>query len=113
MSNSRGDLPRTLRGFSTPNNSDRRQRRRQFIQRWAQRYSAKEGAAKADMTPKGFQKLQSGENAISYDNLCNWMGSDTEFAAAYAAEMGLILPGQAESAAALTKAVNAYLQGAA
>jgi len=81
-----------------------------FIAEWARKLSAKEGAAVTGMTPKGFQKLQTGDNAISYKKLTKWLKADPDFAAAYAAHVGLILPGEAASAGAFTRAVNAYMR---
>jgi hypothetical protein len=62
------------------------------------------------MTPKGFQKVQLGENAISYKKLTRWLKQDHKFAAAYMAHVGLINPGEAEFAGAFTQAVNAYVR---
>lgn len=101
------------RGNNTPNSSsiDQEEADVIFITDWARKYSAKEGAALTGMTPKGFQKLQSGEHTISYKKLRRWMRNDIAFAIAHAVHSGVILPGQAESAEAVTRAVNAYLQG--
>jgi len=79
-----------------------------FIQDWARTKSAKEGAALTGMTPNGFKKVQAGECAISYEKLTFAMKRDPHLAAAYAAHVGLILPGEAEFAGALTQAFNAY-----
>lgn len=79
-----------------------------FISDWARKYSAKEGAALADMTPNGFKKIQLRESAISYKKLTQWMRRDPDFAAAHAAHVGLILPGEAGYAGAITRAHNAY-----
>lgn len=79
-----------------------------FISDYARKYSAKEGAALTDMTPNGFKKIQARESAISYKKLNNWLRRDPDFAAAHAAHVGLILPGEAEYAGALTRAFNAY-----
>lgn len=81
-----------------------------FISEWARKYSAKEGAALADMTPNGFKKIQLRESAISYKKLNAWMRRDPDFAAAHAEHVGLILPGEAEYAGAITRAHNAYVQ---
>lgn len=81
-----------------------------FIARWAQRYTTKEGARVTGMTPNGFRKLRDGQNSISFDKLTLWCRNDKDFAAAYAAHVGLILPGEAGFAAALTKTVSAYHQ---
>lgn len=106
MELARGNKARTDFGTNTPNSSDDADII--FISEWAQRYPAKRGAKLAGMTAKGFQKVQSGDNAISYKKLTRWLKADTDFAAAYAAHIGLILPGEAESASAFTRAVNAY-----
>jgi hypothetical protein len=108
---SRSNISRTDRGADTPKCSTDDDSDVIFIADWARRLSAKEGAALTGMTPKGFQKVQLGENTISYKKLTRWLKSDTDFAAAYAAHVGLILPGMAESASAFTRAVNAYQRG--
>lgn len=109
---SRDTLARTVEGNNAPNSSTE-DADVIFISAWARKYTAKEGARLSGMTPKGFQKLQSGENTISYKRLRQWMRNDIAFAIAHAVECGLILPGQAESAEVLTRAVNAYVRGGA
>lgn len=81
-----------------------------FISEWARRYSAKEGAALTGMTPKGFQKVQLGENTISYKKLTRWMKNDPELAAAYFYHVGMLKPGEAETAAAYTRFANAVVR---
>lgn len=108
MQISRSNITRTDRGANTPKSSADDDADIIFISEWARKHSAKEGAALTGMTPKGFQKVQLGENAISYKKLTRWLKADEDFAAAYAVHVGLILPGQAESASAFTRAVNAY-----
>lgn len=108
MNFTRTNLDRTAPGTNTPNSSHDADII--FIKEWARRYSAKEGAELAGMTPKGFQKIQLGENAISYKRLTQWMKRDPDFAAAHAAHVGLILPGEAGYAGAITRAHNAYVQ---
>ena len=99
----------TIRSENRPNNSgDERSADLIFIQDWARTKSAKEGAAITGMTPNGFKKVQAGECAISYEKLTYAMRRDPGLAAAYAAHIGLILPGEAEFAGALTQAFNAY-----
>lgn len=112
---SRGNSARTDLEKNTPNSSADADGDPDviFITEWARRYSAKEGARLSGMTPKGFQKLQAGENTISYKRLRQWMRNDMAFAIAHAVECGLILPGQAESAEVITRAVNAYMRSGA
>lgn len=110
MDFSRTNNTRTDRGASSPNSSTADDADVIFISEWARKLSAKEGAALIGMTPKGFQKVQLGENTISYKKLTRWLKRDHRFAAAYMAHVGLIDPGQAEFAGAFTKAVNAYVR---
>jgi len=107
MNSARTNNSTTLRGDNGPNNSER-SADLIFIQDWARTKSAKEGAAITGMTPNGFKKVQAGECAISYEKLTFALKRDPTLAAAYAAHVGLILPGQAEWAGALTNAFNAY-----
>lgn len=79
-----------------------------FISEYAKRFPAKVGSKLANMSPSGFKKIQAGENAIRYENLTFWLKRDPELAALYAAHIGLIQPGDAEYAGALTRAFNAY-----
>lgn len=112
MDHSRGDLPNTVLGKNYPKSSGATAKEANvvFFQKWAQRYPAKEGARLSGMSPKGFQKIQAGECLPSCEKLTNWCQNDVEFAAAYAAHVGLILPGEAEYAGAFTRAVNAYVR---
>jgi len=107
MDSARTNNSQTLRVNNGPNNSER-SADLIFIQDWARTKSAKEGAAITGMTPNGFKKVQAGECAISYEKLTFALKRDPILAAAYAAHVGLILPGQAEWAGALTNAFNAY-----
>jgi len=81
-----------------------------FLSKYARQFPAKEGAKLANMSPSGFKKIQSGENAIRYENLSYWLKRDPDLAAAYAAHIGLLLPGQAETAAAYTRFANAAVR---
>ena len=106
---SRTNMGATVGAENGPNTSpDEKTANIVFVSKWARRYSAKEGAAIAGMTPNGFKKLQLGECTVSFDRLTQWCKNDPEFAAAYAAHIGLIRPGEAEFAGALTRAFNAY-----
>ena len=108
MKSARGNLARTIVTKKSPNCSPDADII--FLKDWARRLTAKEGSRQSGMTAKGFQKLQQGENGISFKRLSQWMRSNPEFAADYAAHVGLILPGEAASAGAFTRAVNAYQQ---
>lgn len=76
----------------------------------AQRYSAKDGASITGQAPAAFENLRQGRNKVSFDNLVEWCRNDPQFAAAFAEYVGLIMPGDAEFAGAITVAINAYLR---
>lgn len=60
------------------------------------------------MTEKAVQNIRQRKAKISFDNLVELCRNDPSFAAAFAAHVGLIQPGEAEFAGALTQAFNAY-----
>jgi hypothetical protein len=103
----------TFRAESGPNNSDERSADLIFIQEWARTKSAKEGAALTGMTPSGFKKVQAGECAISYEKLTFAMKRDHRLAAMYFYHVGLLRPGEAETAAAYTQFANAVVRAGA
>lgn len=60
------------------------------------------------MSEKAVQNIRRKKSKISFDGLVDLCRDDPDFAAAFAAHVGLILPGEAEFAGALTHAFNAY-----
>ena len=60
------------------------------------------------MTEKAVQNIRRKKSKISFDNLVEMCRDRPEFAAAFAEHIGLIRPGEAEFAGALTHAFNAY-----
>lgn len=108
MNLSRTNNPRTDLGGNTPNSSADADVI--FIRDWAQRIPAKEGAKLTGMTPKGFQKVQLGENTISYKKLTQWMKCDHELAAAYFRHVGLLKPGEVDTTAAYSRYVHTVIQ---
>lgn len=107
---SRTKNTQTLRAENGPNYSDERGADLIFIQDWARTKSAKEGAALTGMTPNGFKKVQAGECAISYEKLTFAMRRDPDLAALYFEHVGLLRPGEAETAAAYTRFANAAVR---
>lgn len=100
----------TLRVENDHNSSDERSADLIFLQEWARTKSAKEGAALTGMTPNGFKKVQAGESAISYEKLTFAMKRDPDLAAMYFYHVGLLKPGEAETAAAYTRFANAAVR---
>lgn len=70
--------------------------------------SVAEVVADTGMTEKAVQNIRQRKAKISFDNLVELCRNDPSFAAAFAAHVGLIRPGEAEFAGALTQAFNAY-----
>lgn len=79
-----------------------------WIKDEARKLSAKEGAALTGLAERAFENIRLGRNKISFDPFIEWCRNSPDFAAAYAAHVGLILPGEAEYAGAITRAYNAY-----
>lgn len=110
MSNSLSNTDRRLRGDSRHTSSLSKAKRgnQDWIQDQARKLSAKEGAELTGLSERAFENIRLGRNKINFDGLTEWMMNDPMFAASYAEHVGLILPGQAEYAGALTKAFNAF-----
>ncbi len=64
--------------------------------------------ASTGMTDKAVQNIRRRKSKISFDHLVDLCRDDPAFAAAFAEHIGLIRPGEAEFAGALTQAFNAY-----
>jgi hypothetical protein len=60
------------------------------------------------MTDKAVQNIRQRRAKISFDNLVELCRNDPDFAAAFAEHVGLILPGEAELAGAITNAFNVW-----
>jgi hypothetical protein len=70
--------------------------------------SVDERVRSTGMTDKAVQNIRQRRSKISFDNLVDLCRDDPEFAAAFAAHIGLILPGEAEYIGALNKTMVAY-----
>lgn len=60
------------------------------------------------MTEKAVQNVRRRKSKLSFDNLVELCRDDPDFAAAFAEHIGLLRPGEAETASAVTRLVNAY-----
>jgi hypothetical protein len=69
--------------------------------------------ASTGMTEKAVQNIRRRKSKISFDNLVDLCRDDPAFAAAFADHIGLLRPGEAEFAGALTQAFNAYARRSA
>lgn len=100
---------RRIHGDSRNTSSRPAQRENQdWLTDQARKWTAKEGADLTGMSERAFENLRQGRNKVSFDKAVEWAKRDPEFAAAWAAHVGLILPGDVDFAAALTKTVNAF-----
>lgn len=77
------------------------------------RYSVADVVDATGMSETAVQNVRRRKAKMSFDNLTSMCQAYPEFAAKYAAYVGLILPGQAEWAGALTQAFNAYARSQA
>lgn len=102
---------RSFSGRRRNNSSaDAKNKRGDWLAAKIAQYSVNEIVESTGMTPKAVQNIRRRKSKISYDNFMELCEARPEFAAAWAVEVGLILPGEAESAAAITRAVNAYVR---
>lgn len=110
MLRSVGNTARSDRGHLPPKTSlrDVKNANTDWLRDHAKKLSAKDGQKVTGLNPKAFENLRQGRNKINFDNLVEWCRNDPQFAAAFAEHIGLVLPGEAEFAGALTHAVNAY-----
>lgn len=70
--------------------------------------SAKEIARKTGQSPRTAEAVKTGRNCLTMAHLVNMCRADPQFAAAFAEYVGLLLPGDAAFAGALTQVFNAY-----
>lgn len=82
-----------------------------ILKEWANKYSAKEGARIAGMTPNGFKKVQAGEAALSYEKFMTSMRRDPELLAMIFARCGGNLNMSPNQFAAIARAVNSIVRG--
>jgi len=72
------------------------------------RRSVSDVVASTGMSEKAVQNIRQRKAKISFDNLVELCRDDPAFGAAFCEHIGLLRPGEAEFAGALTQAFNAY-----
>lgn len=113
------DTPNTATSFLFANERNRDTRRRQdtdrrirrtwdFVQEEAKSIPVKVGAEKTEQTVAAFKNLKDGRNKPSFDALVAWCHNDKAFAVAFAVQLGVILPGDAEQVEALMRLASAF-----
>lgn len=104
------DNNRRVRGDSRHTSAFSKAKRgnQDWIKDQATKLSLREGAELTGLSERAFENIRLGRNKISFDPFTSWCLNDPDFAAAYAEHIGLIRPGEAEFAGALTRAYNAY-----
>lgn len=108
MRNTLGNGPRTFSGDPRPNISDGKRHNGDWLAEQAAKRSEKEIADRTGLTTKAVGNIRQRRNKINFDNFVEWCRNDHHFAAEFAEYVGLIRPGEAEFAGAITHAFNAY-----
>lgn len=75
------------------------------------RYSVQEVVDATGMSETAVQNVRRGKAKLSWDNMTSMCKAHPEFGAAYMEYIGLLQPGQAETAAAYTRFANAAVRG--
>jgi hypothetical protein len=100
------------RSFSGPDrkntSADAKNKRGDWLAAKISEYSVQEIVEATGMTPKAVQNVRRRKSKLSYDNFMELCERKPEFAAAWAEHVGLLRPGEAEFAGALTQAFNAF-----
>lgn len=73
-------------------------------------YSVAEIVAVTGMSETAVQNVRRGKGKLSFDNMTSVFKAHPELGAAYMEYIGLLLPGQAETAAAYTRFANAVVR---
>lgn len=81
-----------------------------FVQARAVGYPVKKLQAITGLSKKQVENLRQGISGPSGVTLTRWIMNDPEFAGSYAEYVGLVRPGEAETAGALTRLVNAAVR---
>lgn len=108
MRDTLGKRQRTFHGDPRPNISAGKRDNSDWLAEQAAKKSEKEIADKTGLTPKAVGNIRQRRNKINFDNFVEWCRNDHHFAAAFAEYVGLIRPGEAEFAGAITHAFNAF-----
>ncbi|MBN9534832.1 MAG: hypothetical protein J0H10_15920 [Alphaproteobacteria bacterium] len=109
MNFSNGNTARRIVG--DPRHTSSRVSTREFsdwIAEQARKHSEKELANIIGTSIKAAQNIRAGKSGCIGSTLATWCMNDPDFASAFAEYIGLIRPGEAEFAGALTRAFNAY-----
>lgn len=108
--NSLGNGHGSFHGHSRPNTSIANGKRQHgdWLADQLARRSEKEVANSTGMTPKAVGNVRQRRNKLSFDNFVELCLADEDFAASFCEYVGVLKPGEAELAGALTKAFNAY-----
>lgn len=102
---------RSVSGHRRKNTSaDAKNERGDWLSAKISEYSVEEIVASTGMTPKAVQNVRRRKSKLSYDNFMELCVNRPEFAAAWAEQVGLLRPGEAETAAAITRFVNTVVR---
>lgn len=105
-----GKVPRTFHGDPRPKTSianGKRDHGDWLVENMA-KAPEKVRADQSGLTPKAVGNIRQRRNKISWDNFVELCLADPDFGASFCEYIGVLNPGEAEVAGALTRAVNAY-----
>ena len=108
MEHSSGNNGQSFHGHESPKTSVTTDNLVDFMQAQALRRPVKEIQQHTGLSKKQVENIRQGVSGVSGKTLTNWIIADPQFGAAYAEWVGMIRPGEAEFAGALTQAFNAF-----
>lgn len=111
---SNGNSGRRVRSDSRHSSSlrDAKQDNQDWLASQIASRSVAEVVSNTGMSERAVHNIRGRKSKISFDGLVDLCRNDPNFAAAFAAYVGLIKPGEAEMAEAVTRLVNAHARRA-
>lgn len=106
MGISQGNKSRTVRGPESPPCSVTTDDFTDFCAQQARKKPVKVVQRKTGLSKKQVENIRQGLSAVSGRTLTNWILNDTDFAGDYAEYAGIIRPGDARWASAITNLAN-------
>ncbi len=107
---SNGSNSRRVIGQNRQNNSvrDAKNENQDWLAAQLSKRSVQEVVDSTGMNEKSVQNIRRKKSKISFDNLVDLCRADPDFGAEFCKYIGVLNPGEAEFAGALTQAFNAY-----
>lgn len=112
MSSANGTYRRSLVGHGRNNSrmADEKNGNQDWLAAKIARYSVQQVVDATGMSETAVQNIRRGKAKLSFDNLTSMCKAHPELGADYMEYIGVLLPGQAEMAAAYTRFANAAVR---